>query len=611
MAAIGIDLGTANCCVAAWHNGDVRIIPDELGHMTFPSWVSFGPERVEVGHAAKQRARFDPTNSVYNVLQLIGKKRKDLLHIIEKLPYKIIENEGRIKVSVSYEGKENSFFPEEILAIILVKAKQMAEKELGCRVNSAVVSCPQCFKIPQIESLKTATVIAGLENCTFPTPSSLAGLAFSKRNQYSSVSNNNSLVVFSMGSSYVEASVVRLEENDTADIKSCKVVCSASSNECGGDSLTDVLVNYIKNQLQNFPIPSNDRTAVILRKECEELKKMLSASSVARFQVSSLISTSTEEITITREVLETMCSDQFLSAIESVSEALSFSNADANPREVVLVGGSARIPKITELLRQNFNLFPNKSLNFDEAVAIGAAIKASMVSDSMDLVETMRHSIGIETEGSGIVRLLSKNQAYPIVEHIIFERPDSITVIKVYEGDNADIRGNTLIGHFTITKNSSAKIRISLSLNDSYTLSMTAADEDTSVVLTKKDNACHSFYSTDEIEFMQKRSSDICTKTRLLFERMEARNKLEEYVFSVKPNITNPEVLSACDQALDNANCNSMSAEKIELIHVNLKHLIENDQKANTSSNIVNEVVKYYNKFLCPHFLGECGCPSD
>lgn len=588
MAVVGIDLGSDNYCVAAKHCGKIEIIPDELGNRIFPAWVSFTSEGVLVGQSARHRVDVDPSNTVYNVLQLLGRRRRDMLDLIQKLPYEVVESgvNGRIKINVLYKDQSCSFFPEEILAILLSRIKQMAEAFLGHKVNKAVISCPHSFNLLQIQALKTAAEIVGLD-ARFSSSSALAALAFGI--QHHIVERDDSFVVFSMGSYNVEASVITVK-GDRYQVQS-----AVGSRECGGEALTDILVDYIKKCLQRkgLALPCDKKTLSVLREECEKMKKVLSTNSVAYFSVESVINTGSlqQPLAVTRELFEKLATDLFLSAIDTVNEALRCANLNGT-RNVVIVGGSVRVPRIQELLHKTYYCLPNKSLNLDEAVAIGAAMKAENIWQTEAnegrsiplLLEVTHHSIGIETDQGKIVPIINKNDVLPVVNGTCFDRglPDVLQPINItiYEGENSDIRGNTLIGEATIENTSVQNLKITLRLDQSYILTVKAEETLSSTLVANFYDICTKQYTIEELDFMKARNRDVEEVARKRIQYMDSRNKLEGYVISLRKDIEGGVLQGDCAQiVMDKCtevlrqleNTKSLTNEKIELIYVQLQ----------------------------------------
>lgn len=624
--SIGIDLGASNCCVAVSYDGKVDVVPDELGQRTFPSWVSFTSEDIQVGQIAKDRATVDPCNSICHVLQLIGKKRSEILHLLEKLPYCVTESEdGRLKINVSaYDRQQCSFVPEEIVAIILSKIKLSVEKHLNCNtlnVATVIISSPICFKLPQLQALKTAAKIAGLGHCMFSSSSVLAAIAFKQQNPLN-IKTIKPLIVFDMGSCYVEAIVVTRNEAGKHQVQ-----CAASSSECGGDFLTNSLVSYVIHELQskrNITIPSDKKTQLLLWNECDEIKKRLSSCSVAYLQISSVItSLDSGSLMITRKLFEELCEDQFSSALEVVSQVCEDIDKE-QMKDIILVGASTRIPRIQELLMETYLYMPNKSLNLDEAVAIGAALKAysqlpkptelpSFVSHDVLIQEVVHHSIGIETEEGTITKIIHKNEVFPITRGTIFASSDHFhpVVINLFEGDNMDIRGNTFLGEFSIEKDCAGQnIRIDLSLDESYTLSFKAKDGETDVMLSQVSNSCLQPYTTDVIELMAVRNKSIKERNLQITQCREAKNILEEYVIELKSSVTYDNVINECDKVLElleESTTNSLTLEKLVSLHLQLKHFYETQvtaSKYEVLPKVENEVSRacnqnFYNVLVC------------
>jgi molecular chaperone DnaK (HSP70)/5-hydroxyisourate hydrolase-like protein (transthyretin family) len=446
-----------------------------------------------------------------------------------------------------------------------------------------------------MRALVTAAKLAGINRCSLSTPSALAALAFTKQNHLQ-LGNGRSFVVFCMGSHYVESSVVRIEQDE-----SCTVLYGAGSSECGGDSLTDVLMDHIRGHLKSN-IPTDSKTMLILRRECESIKKSLSASSVAYFHVSSVSDDDSGIFTVQKELFESKCANQFYSAVVSINDVDSFiKDHDLEVNDVIIAGGSTRIPQIQQLLFKTFGRNPNKMLNLDEAVAIGAAYKAAAHDGAASLSEIIHHSIGIKTEDGHITPILRKNENYPAVNEVVFhrshdsDRHESV-IIDVYEGDNADLRGNTSLEKFSCDSLAS-RIKITLALNDFYELEMIVMDMENDSVILKENNVCMKHFSKDEIEFMTFRNINFANQTRERLKCMEARNQLEEFIIHIKSsNVDDEDLIHHCDEVLEVlGNKDSvLTVDKVELFRVKLQHEFEQHKAAARRANEITVSIRVF-----------------
>ena len=593
---VGIDLGTTSSCVAVWKGSGVEIILDELGNRTIPSCVSFTDQGVLVGHAAMARVHVDPANTIFDVLRLVGKKRGDILHYIQKLPFDVTENDrGRLKINVSYGGNRQSFFPEEIIALLLSKLKRMAESQLGVLVKEAVISYPYSFDLLQIQLLRTAASVAGLE-ARFSSSSALAALAFgfNKQLHQQEEGEEQSIVVFNMGAGNVEASLL-VVDSEVYDVRGL-----AGSSECGGQDITDTLVSHFLQEFKklNISCPTDSKTLLKLRTECERVKKVLSTTLNANFQLESVINESSDSITITRTMFDEICEDLFLSVMEVINESLvdCSSMMEQSIDHIVLVGGSTRIPKLQNLIEDKFRKVLNRSVNPDEAIAVGAALRAVNMRHENStpalglppnfiLLEVVPHSLGIEIEDKKVEHIISKGTHFPKDGSTVFVHTFGEAIsIKVYEGENLDTRGNRLIGELISESCYAEDVVITLSFTYCHTLPIEVKDLNSFALLMSENDVSLKLHTLEEIEFMKGRNSQFGEQLNRRTQYMEARNKLECYTFTLKSEVRSGKlmgdaaqaVLTACQSVLQDLESTEYgTADRINILHLQLQHTYE------------------------------------
>lgn len=553
---IGIDLGTSNCCVAVFKDNVLEIIQDDEGHRTFPSYASFTENGVLLGHAARARVNVDPKNTVFNVMLLLGKKRMEVLSQLQKLPYEVIETkEGRLKIKISMGVGGNitsqTLFPEEIIALFLFHIKQMASKYLQRPVTGAVISHPHSFNLHQIQLLHTAATTAGLVNVKLTSSTALAALAFGHHNNLTKLRVNQrelSMVVFNVGGGSTEASLVICNGGDY-------LVSGASSTfNCGGHELTNVIFNYLRQELkkQSINISDNVGTQLKLLAESEKIKKALSGASTAYFEIDTICPGATNGvISISRDQFNTICDDLFMSAIEVVNDALAVTQFDiSRVDQCVLVGGSTRIPKLQSIVGGLFQKPLNKTLNSDEAVACGAALQAAHISATMAtdsqsplaknyvLNELVPNSIGLELDNGNVDVLVHRGVNYPTetVRKFDIRSLDPVN-FKLFEGENVRTRGNIMVAFVQAKPVSLGLLQVKTCYTRHKTLAIEVFDEQTSTLLLKLDNACSRIHSTEELEFMKVRLLSFEEQLQRKHKYMEAKNILEEYIITLKSKI--------------------------------------------------------------------------
>ena len=544
---IGIDLGTTNSCVAVMENGEPVVIQNSEGGRTTPSIVGFTAkgDRV-VGLPAKNQMVTNPKNTVYSAKRLIGLKYSDLKGEATKLPYTVVDNGADVRIVIDEAGSKKKYSPQEISAFVLQKMKKTAEDYLGTTVTEAVITVPAYFNDAQRQATKDAGKIAGLDVKRIINEPTAAALAFGFGKDQS---KERTVAVYDLGGGTFDISILELADG-VYEVKSTN-----GNTQLGGDDWDRAIINWLIDEFKKdsgIDLSGDPMAMQRLREAAENAKISLSNQTTVDINLPFITADATGpkhlQKSLTRAQFEQMTDNLFEATKEPCLKAIKDAGISASDiDEVLLVGGSSRMPKVQEIVKSIFGKEGNRSVNPDEAVAVGAAVQGGvLVGDVKDvlLLDVTPLSLGIETMGGVFTKLIARNTTIPTKKSQIFSTAaDGQTAVSIHvlQGEREMAAQNRTLGNFDLVGIPPAprgvpQIEVTFDIDANGIVHVSAKDlgtgKEQSIQITSS-----SGLSDAEIERMVKDAEANAAADKEKREAVDAKNNADSLIYSIEKTL--------------------------------------------------------------------------